>query len=548
MRGAGGIVGKLGANELNRLSFAVYWETAEQEKTEFEVISFDGREALSEHYEFKLQLRSKVMLRETDLLGQRGVFTIQMGKTDGHGSQSSKYNGIIFEFSNLGQMYADDYNYYQITLAPKLAYLKYQISSDVFIESSLPKILNSVFNANWFNNIDRELAFNIEDKKYQSSSGIYNRYSYVCQYEESEYNFINRLLERDGLYYYFAQDNQEKMVITDSIQNHLRRDEGSLHFCPRSHQTTSLDPNALYDIRSDSKLVTKQVMLKNFGYEKAHLGDRGVISCNAYIGGMSADQENKAMFGETVIYGENFINPQVQEDGDFLANIRAQEVFCRRTVYTAKSTAIPIYAGMKINIEASNNKAFHGEYLVVEVIHQGFQQLSGIDRDDRPFYENTLVLIPSDVQFRPQRKTPWPKIHGTMNALIDGEDSGNTNPQLDEKGRYKVRLPFIKNPKEAGKGSIWLRLSTPYAGNSFGFHFPLHKGTEVILSFRNGDPDLPVIIGAVFNSAHANVVVNENAYLGGVIKTKAKNVFVMDDTINAHAIGWATNNNWQYLQ
>jgi type VI secretion system secreted protein VgrG len=203
---------------------------------------------------------------------------------------------------------------------------------------------------------------------------------------------------------------------------------------------------------------------------------------------------------------------------------------------------------MKISLQDEKVPEFNGEYLVIEVLHQGYQEIPELETQvDRPFYVNTLVLIPAYVQYRPKRKTAWPKIHGTMNALIDAEGQ-SPYPQLDGNGRYKIRLPFLKRHKEDGKGSIWIRLATPYAGDSYGFHFPLHKGTEIVLSFRDGNPDMPVIMGAVFNSLHRNVVIDRNAYMGGVLMTRESNILAMDDTSGAHAIAMATNNNWKYIQ
>jgi type VI secretion system secreted protein VgrG len=348
--------------------------------------------------------------------------------------------------------------------------------------------------------------------------------------------------------------SSDLIIITDTKDKYIER-KLPLHIRSKNMETTGIDPDRIEVIELESKIVPQKVTITNFGYEKAHLGDNGVISCTANI---SIDgNEDTSLFGEEVIYGENFINPEMSRgeegefgDGEFLAKIRAQEIFCSRRIYKARSTALPISAGMKVMINDDTNPVFNGEYLVLEVQHAGhmFRDEIETNNDNLRFYENTLVLIKADVQFRPSRQTPWPRIYGTMNALIDAEGEELLYPQLDSKGRYKIRLPFLKQAKEDGKGSIWMRLATPYAGDSYGFHFPLHKGTEVILSFRDGNPDLPVIMGAVFNSLHKNVVIDQNAYMGGVIMTKADNIFCMFDTKGAHSIGMATNNNWQQLQ
>ncbi len=532
----------------NALFFKVKSESIDQEEIDFEVVNVEGREAISESYQFKFNLRSAVSYAKTNFLGRSGTFTIQMQRLGDYSTpgEKSEYHGIIYEFNFSGKI--KDYYYYQATLSPKLSKLKYTKKSDVFVESGLFDILNSIFKNQEYALDDCDFALNVQDKNYLPSSDCYNRYNFVCQYEESDFNFVNRLLERDGLYYYFEQtpNAQEKLIVTDRKEKYLTRGN-NLKFRFLSDQTATPDPDSIHFIEMKSRSVPKQVTIMNFGYEKANLGDNGVISCSAYVG--QDGVMDSSLFGEELIYGENFINPENQQDGMFLANIRAQEIYCRSKVYVARSTAVPISAGMRITIEDNRIPEFNGDYLVVEVMHHGQQQLAGMQNlNDKPyFYENNLVLIPAEVQFRPQRVTPWPRIYGTMNALIDGEGDSNY-AQLDSKGRYKVRFPFLKESKSGGKGSVWLRLVTPYSGNGYGFHFTLRKGTEVVVAFRGGDPDLPVIMGAVFNSMHENIVTDKNAYLGGVIMTPAGNIFVMDDTKGQHAIGLATNNNWTYYQ
>jgi len=532
----------------NVFHFKIKWDSKDQEKIDFDVVEISGKESLSQHYEFIVNLRSTQLLKSTNPLGKRATLTIQMENMHDFSvsNQKSSYHGIIVEFSKLVKI--KDFYYYKATLVPKLAKLKYVKKSDVFIETGLSDILNSVFNNEGFSQEDRKLSFNTADNKYQPSQDCYNRYGFVCQYEESSYNFINRLLERDGLYYYFKhlEDNDEQVIITDRKEDFLTRKQ-SLRFRFLSEQTAAPDPNSIHAFEKKITNAPKQVTIMNYGYEKANLGDQGVISCSAYVSANGT--ENKEFFGEETIYGENFISQENQGDGQFLASIRAQELYSRSQLCFAKSTAVPIHAGMKIKLDDSKYDEFNGEYLVIEVIHKGHQQLSGMQnqKENPQFYENTLVLLPANIQFRPKRITPWPRIYGTMNALIDGEQDSQY-PQLDSTGRYKIRLPFLKTAKPDGKGSIWVRMATPYAGNGYGFHFPLNKGTEVILAFRGGDPDSPVIVNAVFNSINSNVVVDQNAQLGGVIVTKEENIFVMNDTQGASSIGFSANNSWRYFK
>ena len=532
----------------NAVSFSISWEEDVKQRLAFEVLGFEGREAISELYEFRVKLRAKNSLTDNPLGKKATLFISMEGYIDGDTwqDQVSNYNGIVIEFKELGKSgVVEDYFYYEATLMPKLAKLKYTQKSDVFVEAGLEEILTTVLTAHSIVATDYQIL--LSQNKYNPSEGYYNRYSYVCQYEESDWDFLSRLLERDGVYYYFEQkDTQEICVITDT-NNTAINNNNPIHFGFATADNQKADANAIEYIESKSKLLPQQIIIKNFGYEKAHLGVNGdgVIDCTAFVS--SDGKQDNSLFGELVIYGEHFVNPDSNEDGDFLATIRAQEQFCQAKVYTARSTLVPISAGMTIILKSDNPK-LDGKYLVTEVVHKCEPEYGSLGIG--MIYSNTLSLIPANVQYRPLRKTPWPRIYGTMNALIDGETSidGADYPQIDGTGRYKIRLPFLKNSKGQGKDSIWVRLATPYAGKSFGMHFPLHTGTEVVLSFRDGNPDLPVIMSAVFNSEHLNVVIDRNSYMGGVILTKANNAVILNDTENKHSIRLATNNNYKDIQ
>jgi Rhs element Vgr protein len=209
---------------------------------------------------------------------------------------------------------------------------------------------------------------------------------------------------------------------------------------------------------------------------------------------------------------ENYRTP---EEGKRYAQIRTEELLCREGIYTGQSTVVGPVSGELITIAGHPQRSFNRDYLVVDVTHSGSQaralsmQFGFHEKDDH--YTNTFSLMPSDVQFRPERITPWPSIAGTMSAMIDGEGSGKY-AELDEHGRYKVRFPF--KDKENGKRAwSWMRMATPYAGRSHGMNLLLRKGTEVLLAFAGGDPDMPVIQNAVPNSDNPSIANQTNSTL-----------------------------------
>jgi type VI secretion system secreted protein VgrG len=137
------------------------------------------------------------------------------------------------------------------------------------------------------------------------------------------------------------------------------------------------------------------------------------------------------------------------------------------------------------------------------------------------------MAIPADVQFRPERNTPRPRINGTMNATIDAAGDGQY-AEIDDEGRYKVVLPFDQSGNSEGRASRWVRMAQPYSGANYGMHFPLHKGTEVLLTFIDGDPDRPIISGSVPNPDTMSPVTGGNQ-TASVIRTGGGNQIRIED-------------------
>lgn len=538
----------------NKIIFTVDYKANDPEKPLFDVISFEGREAISIPYTFKIALRSKTDAKDTIFINKRATLGIIMDDTEAKPVKeaSSAYRGVIASFSRKDKI--GDYYHYDAVIVPRFAFLGLFKKSDIFIDTPLytdggDSIMGALLKEGGFAGEEYHISLK-NTGKYAPYKDPYNRYAYVCQYEETDLDFMSRLMEREGIYYYFEQPalkkdtngdytalSTEQSVFTDTKDIGITRNR-KLRYRFLPNQSVAPDPNAVNSISLEQKMLPGKVTIMNYDYEKASLDDKGVISCSAFVS--KDNSEDKTLQGEVRIYGENFVNPDKGGDGDFLATIRAQEIFCQGSIYSGRSTAVPLMPGMKVTLDESASASFKGDYLITEVTHHGQQQLPGMDplKYYPPFYGNEFTMIRSDVQFRPKRITPGPKIYGTLNAVVDG-DAESEYAQMDDKGRYKVKFPFLSKSKDQGKGSVWIRMSSPYAGASdktYGIHFPLHKGAEVALAFRDGNPDQPFISGALFNSQNKNVVTNSNSSQG-IIKSAGGHKLVMEDKEGQKSIG-----------
>lgn len=482
---------------------------AESLNTEtFAVINFKGFESISKPYEFDILLVSEnPEIDITEVLENPAKFTIHR---DAGGDVD--YNGIIAQFEQLHQF--NDYYFYRALLVPKLWWLNLTHHNQICLNETLPDIIDHVIK----DGIKDFLEFEFK------TQNEYPALEYVCQYGESHFNFISRWLEREGIYYYFEQnENGEKIIFSDTKIAHTDLpQETDIFFSPPTGLELMHRTEIIKSFTSKQRMLPNSVLLKDHDYEKPSL---------EIIGTAEVDEHGR---GEAYIYGEHFTT---EEEGNRLAKIRAEELLCRKIVFFGESYVPFIEPGYTFNLKDHFRESYNRKYLVVEVMHEGAQTgyltsgvtsgLTGIEQ--KVDYSNTFTAILSDVQFRPERNAKRARISGTMHAVIDAEGSGEF-AELDEQGRYKVRLPFdINDGHKDGKASCYLRRMQPYAGSDYGMHFPLHKGAEVLLSFIDGDPDRPVITGAVPNPETISPVTSENQ-TKSILRDHYGNEMVFDTT------------------
>ena len=484
--------------------------------SKFAVVSFRGYEAISRLYRFEIDLATD----DPDIDGMINKPADFAIRGDGGHGRIVHYRGIITAFEQSRRI--NDLILYRAVLMPRLFTLTGSRFSEVYLdEKTVPEIITQAM---------KNCGLTTNDFQMNLLSNSYRGRSYVCQFDETCFDFVSRLMEREGIYYYFQQnDDQELAVMTDDRNTHPAA-QAVFRYGEKGDKEGNLSETDIHTLVMKQKTIPARLVLKDYNYRKATLDL--TVTEDVSANGM----------GEIMLYGENDRTP---EEGKALAKVRAQEQLCREKIFVGESSAIGLVAGYFVTLEHHYRQSFNGDYLVTEVRHEGAQAwafLAGFDlgreREKQEYYENTFTLIPASQQFRPERLTPRPRISGTMNAHIDAEGEGQY-AELDDFGRYKVKLPFDKTDKPDGKASAWLRMATPYAGTDHGMHFPLLKGTEVLLTFIDGDPDLPVIASAVPSSTAQSLVTSENMKKN-VIKTAGGNQIVMgDDKSSQHITLWS---------
>lgn len=479
----------------------------------FHVVSFKGTEGISAMYQFEIMLISdKSDVELEDMLSAPATFTIKRDDGD------IPFHGILNSFEQLQQ--AGRHSFYRASLVPKLWWLTLTHHNQIFLNENVKGFIGNVLEDG---GLKQGLHF---DFKLQ---GNYDPREYVCQYDESHFSFVSRWMERDGLYYYFEQSDQtEKMVVTDTYISHSPMPEGTaLIYSQPSNLDHTHREEVIKNFMVKQQPMPKKVVLKDYNYRKPSLE-------------MKAESlvSDKGM-GEIYIYGDHFLTP---DEGEKLANIRAEEFRCRSRVFHGVSTVPYIRTGYVFELKDHYRQDFNQRYMTTEVTHEGSQEAyltTGLGlhlskHEDRLYYRNSFNCIPATTQFRPERNTEKLKFHGSMNAKVDASGSGQY-AELDSHGRYKVVLPLDMSGRNGGKATTWLRMAQPYGGSNHGMHFPLHKGTEVLLTCIDGDPDRPIIQAAVPNPETPSMV-NDSSQTQCRITTGGQNRIHIEDMAGSERI------------
>lgn len=472
------------------------------------VVHFSGDEGLSRLYSFELNLlSSRLDLNLQDVLSKPATFTIHRET-----GEEVEYHGMLCDFEQLGEF--DGHGFYRTRLVPRLWWLSITHHNQVFLNKTVPDLLKEVLIDGGLTTADFEFRL----------QGEYQPREFVCQYRESHFDFLSRWLEREGICYFFEHaKGGEKVVFTDSLIGHKDAPKGkSVVYTPASGLDVLHMDETIKTFSCRSQVIPSKVLLKDYDYLKPSLDLEG-----------KADVDDKGK-GQVYLYGEHFVTTA---EGDRLAKLRKEELLCRRNQVRGAGSAPFLAPGFLFQLTKHFREDYNRKYLVVEIHHEGSQAgalTSGLQKalggmELSVFYRNDFVAIPSDVQFRPPRDTETPRISGTLTAKIDAAGTGQY-AELDIHGRYKVVLPFDLSGRKDAKASAYLRMAQPYAGSDHGMHFPLHKGTEVLLTFLEGDPDAPIIASAVPNALTPSVVLGANQTRNRIVSASGNELHMEDQT------------------
>lgn len=340
-----------------------------------------------------------------------------------------------------------------------------------------------------------------------SVTGSYPSREYVVQYEESDWDFIQRWLEAEGIFYWFEHaGGRDVLRIADSNECATPIAEPRQ---VRYHQPNNLaeTANAIWAWSHTRERTPARVAVFDYNYRTPQIRMVG-----------KADVDAKRGFGTAMFYNEHF---KTNAEGEAIAQVRAERFRCAHRTYSGWSAYQRLRSGYTFELVDHVDSARDGTYLITSIEHRIGSEAQGWAQHGDPAlqepaggdaergYVACFEAIPIAMPYRPARVTPWPTIHGVIHGHVE-EDSTGKYAQIDEVGRYKVRLPFDSGNAPGTQASRWIRMSQPYTGAGYGQHHPLHKGAEVLLVHVDGDPDRPVIVGSVPHGHTVSPVTKSN--------------------------------------
>ncbi len=423
---------------------------------------FSGQERISQPFQYLVELVSQdKAVSPLDLLRTKVTLSVEIP-----GGSARHFHGLINRFVQLGQ--AGDLTSYEAEVVPWLWFLSLTADCRIFQNQSVLEIVEEIFSK-------------YPEADYQNKCvGAYEPREYCVQYRETDLHFVSRLLEEEGIFYYFVHsDSGHKLILMD--------DTSMVEPCPvRSKYQVATTAEASYgegvitDLRREHVVNPTRVTLRDYDFLQPK---------NTLHATQGSDEQ-----GEIYDYPGEYLD---LDRGERYANLHLQERTTEREVIRGASTCRTLATGFKFELDDYYIAAANQHYLVVGAGHQarGGGYRSGKAENT---YSNQFDCVPATTPFRPPRLTPRPFVQGSQTAVVAGPSGEEIH--TDKHGRVKVQFHWDRLGKNDEKSSCWIRVSQPWAGKNWGSVTIPRIGQEVIVEFLEGDPDFPIITGRVYNA------------------------------------------------
>lgn len=473
-------------------TFSLRLETKAFPVDAVQVRTLRGREAVSEPFAFELEILSldRESPAQEEMVGADVTLVFERG-----GLELRRLHGVVTKV--IDRMEPDaDHRSFDLRIEPSVFRATLVETQSIYLDTTLPDLIKSKLE-----------LLGLGARTSLRLLGGYPQRELVAQYRENDLAFLSRLAEHVGMSFYFEHDDEaDTIVFTDHNGGFAAPPEDPVPFRGRGEERD------VFSLRVERTPVVGSYVVHDYNYRNPLLDLLG-----------SAEIEG-AFGGGVVEYGAHV---KSAEEAKALADIRAEERRSASERFVGESDVCTFSAGTRFRL-SGHPLLEEIDFLIVEVEHAASLSVltHGGSKSD-PVYRNTFRAVRAEVPFRPARKTPRPRITGILSGVVESAEVGD-QARIDAKGRYQIGFHFDLVAPGRPKPSRPVRMAQPHAGPGYGMHFPLKPGTEVLLAFIDGDPDRPIIIGAVPNEVTPSPVTSVNSQKNQ-IKTVSGILIELDD-------------------
>jgi type VI secretion system secreted protein VgrG len=449
-------------------------------ETELVLERFSGAETLSQPFEFKLTLLSTNNSVDIKSLLRTSV-TVTIIMSD---STERYFTGM---FSSLTQAKAgsdvksapakrglsnpdEELVVYEAIMVPKFWFLSLDCDCKIFQNMTVQAIIEKIFS-------DKGLT----DYSFRLN-GSYPAREYCVQYRESSFTFVSRLLEEEGIFYFFEHTDTKHTIVFADKSSILQPCPGqnTAEYSYSGDGWVGQGKEGVASFERIETAFTGKAALTDYYFETPKLSLMSTLA--------DANEEAYDYPGEYT----------TKDDGDRYVRIRLEEREALQFVVNGTSRCRAFRAGVNFELEGHFRKDNNQNYFLTSVIHEAWDSTYRQNKEKAHYYKNSFTAIPKSVPYRPPRDTPRPTVHGLQPALVVGKTGEEI--WVDKYGRVKVQFYWDRVGKKNEDSSCWVRVSQIWAGKNWGWMTIPRIGQEVLVDFLEGDPDRPIIVGRVYNA------------------------------------------------
>ncbi|MCG6942504.1 MAG: type VI secretion system tip protein VgrG [Thiohalocapsa sp.] len=428
-------------------------------------------ERLSSPFDCQLDLISEDFeIAASRVLGQ--PMTVSLHLLDG---SSRWFNGICSRFSHAG--HEDRFCRYRATLVPWFWLLTRSSDCKIFQEMTVPDIIKKVFRDAGFTDFEDAL------------SGNYPTREYCVQYRETHFNFVSRLMEQYGIYYFFKhRDGKHTLVLADAYGAHepFPGHEQIPYHLP--DEIAVREQDYIFDWNRATTLRSGAFAHDDYDFTSPRSELLGQVANH-----LQHEHNDLEIYDYPGEYDKS-------EDANGYARVHVEELQSDHALGYGQGVSRGIAVGSLFTLADHPWREQNQEYLVTSAVHhlRSNEFISTGRQENGPPYRSSFQVIPANQPFRPPRITPKPAIHGLQTAVVVGKSGEEI--WTDKYGRIKVQFHWDRYGKKDENSSCWMRVAYGWAGKQWGAVAIPRIGQEVVVSFLEGDPDRPLVVSSVYNA------------------------------------------------